>query len=169
MDEINVFYNKLSKIKYGWHDKKNNVYLNLKDGNFRKKYKMQKTKNIINSGYAICWEMCELQRRFFHKHNIKSKTIFAFLSNSKGECHTFSIFYLNDKCYWFEASWKRQKGIHEFNSLDEILEFYRNNFGDFTKKKYNEDNIIFYEYKRPLFRYSCNLFYLHCRLGKKIS
>lgn len=80
----------------------------------------------------------------------------------------FYCFYLNNYWYWFEASWEKQKGIHQFNSLAEILDFYRSNFNDFAKKGYDKNNLVFYEYAKPLFRYNCNGFYYHCCLGKKL-
>ncbi len=169
MKEIENFFNLIKKVKYGWHDKTGNVHKSLRNGNFKRNYKMQKISDILLSNYAICWEMCELERKFFRKNKINHKTIFALLKNSRGECHTFTVFELNNKWYWFEASWENQKGIHRYNSIEEILDFYRNNFDDFAKKGYKKEGLVFYEYKKPLFRYSCNMFYIHCSLGKKIK
>ena len=138
MRSIKNFYEEIKDIKYGWHDKKGNLHEKLTDGNFAKQYKMQKTKDIKNSGYAICWELCELQRKYFKKRQIKHKTIFVILKKDRRlPCHTFSIINYNNKWYWFETSWENQKGIHEFNSIPEILDFYRENFRDFTKGDYN--------------------------------
>ena len=36
-------------------------------------------KNIEKTNHAICWEMCELQRKYFKKRKIKHKTIFSVL------------------------------------------------------------------------------------------
>ncbi len=168
MEDIESFFNSIKNIKYGWQDKRGNFHASLKDGNFKKDYKMQKTDDILKNNYAICWEMCELQRKFFKEKHLKVKNIFVMLKNSHGECHTFTVFYLNNYWYWFEASWEKQKGIHQFNSLAEILDFYRDNFSDFAKKGYDKKNLVFYEYAKPLFRYNCNWFYYHCCLGKKI-
>ena len=169
MRSIKNFYEEIKDIKYGWHDKKGYRRKKLTEGNFAKEYKMQKTKNIKKSGYAICWEMCELQRKYFRKRQIKHKTIFVILKKDRRlPCHTFSIFNYNNKWYWFEASWENQKGIHEFNSIPEILDFYRDNFHDFAKGDYNKDNIEFYQYFKPLFRMNCNFFYFWCLHSKKL-
>lgn len=170
MKKIKQFYDELNNINYGWHDKNNKLHLHLNEGNFKKNYRMQKVDEIKNTNYAICWEMCELERLYFLKNKIPHKVIFAILKNHKKlPCHTFLVFTNNNKWYWFECSWNNQKGIHEYNSLEEILTYIKNNFTDFTKTKYNPNDIEFYEYKRPLLkRINCNLFYFHCLRGKKI-
>ena len=157
MNEVEIFYDKIKNIKYGWHDKDNILHTRLVIDKFRKEYKMQKIANILKSGYAICWEMCELQRNFMERNN------------SNNECHTFTAFKLDKDWYWFEASWKGKKGIHKFSSLKDILEFYRNNFGDFAKKGYDKNNILFYEYDRNFDGCSCEEFYVHCLSGKLIK
>ncbi len=171
MKEIKKFYNDIKDIKYGWHDKDGKVHTNLKEGNFVKDYRRQKTKDIINNKYAICWELCELERNYFKKRKIEYKTIFV-LSREDGKyyCHTFLVFKPHKHYYYFEASWRKHKGIHKYNSLEEILEFFRNNFSDFIgKKKYDKDKIYFYEYKKPLFIRKCNPFYFFCMHSKKIN
>ena len=120
MKEILEFYNSIKNIKYGWHDKNNKLHKDLKD--YKEKYILSDNNIVLRDNYAVCWEMCELQREFFNKNNIDNKTIFAYLLDSpNGACHTFSVFTLNNKWYWFEASWNNKKGIHEFNSLEDII------------------------------------------------
>lgn len=171
MDEIEEFYESVKDIKYGWHDRENRVFKHLSDANFTKSFRMQKVKDIRKSGYAICWEMCELEREFFRKKKLDYKTIFI-LSREDGKniCHTFLVFKYNYHWFWFEASWDKMKGIHKYNSLEELLNYVKNNFSDFVKKKdYDRDKIRFYEYRKPYFIRSCNLFYFHCMRGKKID
>lgn len=171
MKEIEEFYNSIENIKYGWHNKNGQVFKKLRDGNFVKDYRRQKTRNIKKSGYAICWEMCELERNFFKEKRINHKTIFALSrEDNKYFCHTFLIFEYKSNWYHFEVSWDKMKGIHKYKSIDEILEFIKNNFSDFVnKKEYDKDKISFYEYKKPLFIRSCNLFYFYCMHSKKIG
>lgn len=165
---IENFYNEIKDIKYGWYDKKGNLHEHIKDEDFGKKYKMQKTKDIMEHGHAICWEMCELERNFFKKNKIKHQTIFVYeQDNPNYPCHTFLIFQSNRKWYWLEASWQEKKGIHEYKNKYEIINYIRNNFKDFSKK-YKKEKIKFYKYKKPLRRYGCNGYYFHCMLGKKI-
>ena len=170
MINIKKFYNDIKDIKYGWHTKNGQLHEKLTEGNFSKDYKMQSIKNIEKTNHAICWEMCELQRKYFKKRKIKHKTIFAVLKkHRKLPCHTLSVFNYNNKWYWFEASWQNQKGIHEYNSLSEILDFFRNNFEDFTKGEYDKSNMEFYSYLKPPIRFNCNLFYFWCLHSRKLK
>lgn len=171
MKEIKDFYDSLNNIKYGWHDKQGRVFTSLKDGNFTKNFWMQKVSNIKKSGYAICWEMCELERDYFKSKQIDYKTIFALSrEDNKYFCHTFLIFKYDNSWYWFESSWERMKGIHQYKTIDEILNFIRNHFSDFVHKKNYDKNLInFYEYKKPYFIRRCHLFYVHCMHGMKIE
>ena len=74
MKEIEEFYNRLLKIKYGWHDKEGRLHQKIEPQIFAKEYKMQAYNKIEESGYAICWELCELERHFFNK--VVAKIIF---------------------------------------------------------------------------------------------
>ncbi len=170
MQEIKKFYNEIKDINYGWYDKFGKLHKKLKGENFIKLYRMQKVNKIKENNHAICWEMCELERKYFKKRKITYKTIFAILQDDKRyPCHTFLTFTLNNKWYWFEASWDKKKGIYEYNSLEELCHYIRNNFEDFAGKDYNSEKVEFYEYKKPPLRLNCNLFYYYCLKGKKIK
>ncbi len=167
MKNIQDFYNKIKDIRYGWHDKDGNI--NEKIVNFRENFILQDKETILKDRYAICWEMCEIQREFFNKNNIENKTISAYLNNSRNNaCHTFSVFFLNNKCYWFEASWINKKGIREFNSLNEVLEYFRNNFQDFARSEYDKNNLLFFEYDRVTPGTTVDDFYKNFLNGKKL-
>ncbi|MBQ2639850.1 MAG: hypothetical protein IJF92_03710 [Bacilli bacterium] len=171
MKDIKRFYKDIKNIKYGWHDKDGKVHTKISGNNFIKEFRMQKVKNIKKSNYAICWEMCELERNYFKKRKIKHKVIFVLSrEDNKYYCHTFLVFKPHKHYYYFEGSWDKYKGIHKYNSLEEILEFFKNNFSDFIgKKKYDKNKIYFYEYKKPRFIKKCNPFYFFCMHSKKIN
>lgn len=170
MKEVKKFYNELLTKKYGWHDKKDKLHRKLSDGNFTKNYKMQSLKKAKERRHVICWEMCELEREFFKKNKIKHKVIFMLSrEDNKYYCHTFTAFFMNKNWYHFEASWDNKKGIHKYNSLEEMLDYLKDNFSDFVKKEdYDRNKISFHEYRRPRFVKSCNMFYFHCMHSKKI-
>ena len=119
MKEIEEFYNRLLKIKYGWHDKEGRLHPKIEPQIFAREYKMQPYNKIEESGYAICWELCELERHFFNKHKIENHTIMAVIKNKKGgsPCHTFTTITVDDQMYWFEASWEGQKGIRKISDI----------------------------------------------------
>ena len=168
MKEIEEFYNTIKDIKYGWHDIDGNIHEHLKD--YKDKYIQQSIDKNIEDNYAVCWEMCEIQRNFFNKHNIKNKTIFAYLNNSRNQaCHTFSVIFNNNKCYWFEASWQNNKGIHEFDTLEDVLEYYRDNFYDFARSDYDRSNMLFFDYDGIVPGMRAEEFYMHCMNSKLLS
>lgn len=167
MKEILDYFNEIKNINYGWHDKEGKIHESL--SNYRDNFIQQDLETILKDNYAVCWEMCELQRDFFNKNNIEHITVFAYLNNSKNNaCHTFSVFFKNNKAYWFEASWKNKKGIHEFNSLDEILDYYRDNFIDFSKCEYDKNNMLFFKYDGIKAGMNAKEFINHCLNSKKI-
>lgn len=163
-EKIIDFYNTLLDVEYGWYDNKGNLYENIKDGNFLKDYQMQNIDNLLKSKHAICWELCELERQFFLREEIPFMTVFAILKGSdKFPCHTFLIYKLNQKYYWFEASWVNKKGIKEYNSCEEIFKEIAYNFEDFTKTKdYDVSQMAFYKYEKPQENITCVPFYNHC-------
>lgn len=165
MKEVFDFFNQVKNIEYGWHDKEGNIHKTLKE--HKEKFILQDNDTIIRDNHAVCLEMCELQRDFFNKHDIENKTIIACLNTEKNiVCHTFSVFFMNDKCFWFEASWKNKKGIHEFNTLEDVLEYYRDNFIDFTKVEYNRDEMYFVEYDGIKPGMNTEDYMMQCQKGK---
>lgn len=159
MKEILDFYNEVKNIEYGWHDKNGKIHTSLKD-NYKQDFRLQPIDKVIEDNHAVCWEMCELQRDFFKKNNINNKTIFAYIKKNN-ICHTFSVFEYNNKYYWFEASWSNKKGIHEFDSLEDILDYYRDNFQDFAKE-YNREDLLFFEYDNIKPGMTTEEYYNHC-------
>lgn len=172
MESVYEYNKKLSSINYGWYDKQGNLYKGLsKSFNFKKNYYMQKVSDIIKNNHAICWELCELERTFFHK-KYPYITVFAVLKDHKNmPCHTFLIFKNNQKYYWFESSWDKFKGVHEYQNISDIFTDIKNNFSSFTKTtNFDSEKISFYLYHKPLFRCTCNMFYANALIfGKEIK
>ena len=81
MKEIFEFYNEIKDIRYGWHDKDGNIHESLKG--HKEKFIQQDVDTILKDRYAICVEMCEVQREFFNKHQIDNKTIMIYLETKK--------------------------------------------------------------------------------------
>lgn len=170
MKDIKRFFQEIKDINYGWYDKKGNLHKKLKGENFVKLYRMQNIKSIKKNNHAICWEMCELEREYFSKRNIPYKTLFIILRREKGyPCHTLLTFNKNNKYYWFEASWDKKKGIHEYNTLEELYDYIKYNFQDFAGKDYDPEKIEIYEYKKPPLRLNCNLYYFYCMHSKRVK
>ena len=75
---------------------------------------------------GICWDYVPYQVDYFKKHfkSVKTKSFFHVFINDKNQpTHTFMLFYLNHKVYYFECSWKPMMGIYEFSSEDDALSY----------------------------------------------
>lgn len=87
----------------------------------------------------------------------------------KSKCGTsFLTFEENKKHYWFEHSWFKHKGIHEYNSKLELLLDVKNKFirdHDYV----NDDAPLFvYEYEKPKEHISCPEFYKYIETQKLV-
>ncbi len=171
MKGIERFNKELCAMSYGWYDRKGKLHLGLKDGDFVKEYRMQYPDEVKKHKNGVCWDLCELEREYFKKRDIPFMTVFAVNKYMKNKPnHTFTIFKKNGKVYWFEASWDLMKGVREYNTIEELFADFRKNFTYFVKgKPYVLEDVVFYRYKKPVSRISCNVFYIYCMFfGKKI-
>jgi hypothetical protein len=92
---------------------------------------------------GICWDYVVYEASRFGSFGVKFNTFFFCIVNKEGiptNTHTFLLFYHNDKVYWFEASWKTNMGIFEFENENEALSFIVNKLKSVNDKKF--DNFI---------------------------
>ena len=126
--------NLMENIEYGWMDKQGSKH-KIVDENYSDNYILQSPNEIIKNKVGVC-------------------------DKAKCPTHTFLTFEKDNKYYWFEHSWERFKGIHEYNSLQDLLINVRDKF-----IKYELNN----NYKKPKFRLNVLEFYKHCENGNNIS
>ena len=105
-------------IKYGFMSIEGKIYDNQDleewQNAWYSKCIVQDGKNVLNSGYATCWDQVELERKWFLEHNYKVKTIFMCYETEKAlPSHTFLIYQENNQYYWFEHAFEECKGIYE--------------------------------------------------------
>lgn len=166
--------NVLNKIEYGFKDELGNNIINFDydkwENNFEEFYYLQTPEELLNSKCGVCWDQVELERKLFEDNDIKYKTYFVYYDD-KGmlPSHTFLIFELNNKVYWFEHSWGIYQGIHEYDSFNEAIK----DICDKFKKDHLEvskDAILYlYQYDRPKKHIKCNEFYEYIKTQKKIE
>ena len=115
-----------NNLQYGFVAK-NKIYLD-NNPNFQKDmdkyYKLSSPARLIKSGYGVCWDFCELQRAFFKANNIPYECYFIHSFKNRvegGPTHSFTLFYANEKCYWFEFSWQSNRGIWQFENKQQAL------------------------------------------------
>ena len=74
---------------------------------------------------GVCWDYVAYEASFFSENfpSIRYKTFFVCFNSES--THTFLLFYTNNRCYWFESSWKSHVGLYEFKSeKDALVEIY---------------------------------------------
>ena len=162
--------NIMEAIKYGWMDKNNNKH-DIVDETYSNNYRLQSPKEIIKNKIGVCWDQVELERYYFQKNDYNFKTYFlVYYDNKVVPTHTFLTFEKNNKFYWFEHSWERFRGIHEYGSIKELLLDVRKKFiMNELDNNYNQANLILREYKKPKYGISVPEFYKHCESGKIIN
>ena len=88
-----------------------------------KLYQIRLGEDLIKTGYGVCWDFCELERLFFEEKNIPHRCFFikSNLKNNLGPTHSFLIYKEKKNYYWFEFSWQKYKGIHQYLSIKEAI------------------------------------------------
>ena len=129
--------------------------------NDRKLYCLQSPIELLESHLGICSDMTELYRCFFENMtSLKYETYYLFYDDSKGcPSHSILVFFDKNKVYWFEAMFQEKdfyySGIHEYSSLKELLEDFKNIFIQrglslgIIPADFNSNNIQIYRYEKP--------------------
>ena len=146
-------------ISYGYLGKNNKVYM-PNDPNFDKDWKdnyiLENASDILSTKVGNCFDQVEFERNWFENNNYEYKTIYnQVLLNYDNSypTHTFLVYKENNKWYYFENAWEDMKGIHEFNTLEELLEYEYNKYIEFLKEFNITDEEIekikYFEYSKP--------------------
>lgn len=170
------FYNEeeimdlMKNVEYGWIDKEYNKYTEV-DELYSKKYILSSPQDVIKTKAGVCWDQTELERYYFKNTNYNIKTYFlCYYDSDTCPTHSFLVYEKNNKYYWFEHSWGKYRGIHEFNSLNELLKDVKNKFIKSTLSlDYNKDNLLLREYKKPKYHISVSDYYKHCESFEVIN
>lgn len=118
-----------NNIKYGFVGKNGKKYTNQDSEDWNDWYEqclVQTGDQVLNTKVGTCWDQVELERLWFENHNYEIKTIFIWFEiNYENDypTHTFLLYKKNNKWYWFENSFESCRGIHEFNTIEEAVEY----------------------------------------------
>lgn len=161
--KIDEIMNIMENIEYGYKDCNgdNIFYTDSKKWNneFHNFYKLLSPEQLLEAKCGVCWDQVELERKLFENNDIECKTYFIYIYDKNNlPSHTFLTYENNDKHYWFEHSWEKYKGIHEYKSEKELLLDIKKIF----TKEYNyikKGSVYLYEYKKPKYNLNCNNFY----------
>ncbi len=144
---------KLKDIKLGYRDKNGNLYSGFRY-DFKDVFYLQSPKQLLESKVGSCFDQVELERDLVTKLDVDCRTYFIMYPDDKFDCaHTFLIYKDTKKYYWLENAWIKYKGVHVYNSKEELFDDVINKFietipaGEIKKVK-------MYMYDKP--RYGIN-------------
>lgn len=162
--------NLMENIEYGWMDKQESKH-NIVDEFYSDNYILQSPKEIIKNKVGVCWDQVEVERYYFKGNDWDIKTYFiVHYDNDKCPSHTFLTFEKGNKYYWFEHSWEKFRGIHEYKTQKELLLDIRDKFIKCElDNNYKKDNLCIYNYSKPKYHMNVLEFYKHCESGINIS
>ena len=115
-------------INYGWIDKFGHKHCDeLKD--FKALYKTNSIKEIMASDLGTCIEQAKFQKYIFDRLGLNSKIYvdrrYERTDEKKGiKMHCLTVYEKDDKWYYFEHCNNSVRGIKEFDTLDDFLEYY---------------------------------------------
>ncbi len=166
-------------IHYGIIDKNGNKLYDSSKQEFQdacNNWRVRPVIQILKDGIAHCYDQVEIERYWFEKKGFSVKTfwISAYqedISNS-GFAHTYLIYKENENWKLFEHSDYKNKGIYEFKSIDNAIEWQKFKQIEYAKsciKPIKEYSTEIYEYKKPKVGLNMNEFLDYVTSGKKID
>lgn len=125
------------------------------------KYRLLNGDKLLDISHGICWDLVEIERYYLDKFDYIDKSYaFVYYDKRMDPVHTIMTTILNNKYYWIESSWKDYKGIHEYDTLDEMLDDVKDKFiKSLDCNEIDDKNLVIYKYNKPDKEYSCVEFY----------
>ncbi len=136
-EELSNFMSK--NIDYGYLGKNNRVY-HYNDSDFDsewyEQYILENSEELVNNSYGNCFDQVEFERDWFLKNGYEIKTIYEMVKldyNNVYPTHSFLAYKDNDCWFWFENADFDNRGIHKFNTFEELLNYQYEKYVEFLK------------------------------------
>lgn len=118
----------MSDFDYKWMDKDGNFHDEITP-NMYEDYSLMSPEEVLSNKCGICVDQTEFERDWFSKHNFEHKVMtIQIIREDSAPGHTFLIYKDNNKYYWFENAWYDERGIHEYNTYEELIDDIKNKF-----------------------------------------
>lgn len=164
----NTIKDKLLDIKLGYRDKDGNLCSGF-SSDFKERYYLQTPKSLLDSKVGLCFDQVELERELVTKLDVDCRTYFITYPDDKMDyAHSFLIYKDAKKYYWIENAWLKYRGLHMYDSKDDLFDDVLNKFistipdGDIKKIK-------MYMYDKPRAGINYNKYLSHCINGRNIK
>lgn len=119
--------------------------------------KLQKTEDLLASGYGNCWEQTELEKKWFTKNNYRLKTFLLMFDDKvdlQNPAHSFLAYKEGEIWNWFENAYGDNNGIHEYRDILELILDVSDKIKENAKRNGASDEMLkkakFYEYTTSL-------------------
>ena len=154
--ELSNFMDKY--IDYGYMGKDGKIH-NYNDSDFNEvwhdEYILENTEDLLKTKVGNCYDQVEFERDWFISHGYIVKSFYEIVNvdyENDYPTHSFIVFYDN-KWNWFENSDFNNRGIHSFDSLEELLIYQKNKYLElldtYNIKNEEKEKIILKEFKKP--------------------
>lgn len=165
---IEEFFAIMNKIDYGFLDE-NGLDIASDNVSFDEHYHLLSPDELLKKKKGVCWDQVELERKLFNDKGIDNDTYFIYLDDGQSlPSHAFLTYYIQDKFYWFEHSWEKYGGIHEYSNIRELLLDVKNKFV-IENAKSDNDYVFVFKYDKPDYGISCSKFYEHVQKGELLN
>ena len=172
MNNVQKVMEVMEQIEYGFLDNNGKNILDSSEGEytFNKVYYLMTPEELLDKKIGVCWDQVELERKLFEENNIKNETYFIYIDDkNKLPSHTFLVYYMNNKVYWFEHSWFDEKGIYEYENINDLLNDIEIKFIKSIENEVPKDlDVHIYKYNKPNYNISCDEFYDYIFTQKRI-
>ena len=118
----------MSQIDYEWMDKDGNFHKDITPEMYEN-YSFMSPSEVLKYKKGICVDQTEFERDWFSKNGYEHKVMNIQIDlENESPGHAFLIYKDNDKYYWFEHAWYNEKGIHKYNTYEELINDIKNKF-----------------------------------------
>lgn len=125
-NKILEFNTKLNDFHYGIPTK-NGLMLDYEQRDYEKYMVTFDHKQFEKYKGGVCWDYVMYETYYFKKYfpNVKFSTYYnvGIDVDSDLPTHTFLLYYMNEFTYWFESSWKIYRGVRQFYSESDAINY----------------------------------------------
>ena len=168
-----------NNINYGYLGKNGKVY-HYDDADFNSdwysEYILENKDDILKNLHGNCFDQVEFERDWFINNGYEIKTIYEMVNlnyENVYPTHSFLVFKnKNGKWCWFENADFNNRGIHKFDSFNDLIRYQYNKYLEFLKtfNISNDEikNIIMTIFDKPKSHISASEYLNHVTSSKRI-
>lgn len=161
-------------FSYGFLDKEGNIH-SVDDDDFEDvwydSYVLENYDDVLRTNMGNCFDMTEFEREWFTRNGYRVSTFFEMVDlpyENIYPTHSFLVYEKDDKYYHFEYSDFYNRGIHEYDSLEELLnrqyDSYLKYLDEFNITEEEKNHIILKLFNKPKEHISAKEYLEHASL-----